>query len=926
MGRNLVVFADGTGNSARSPFKTNVWRLYQALDLRDPDQLAAFVDGVGTSSFKVLRVLGLALGIGVKRNVIELYKFLCRNYQDGDRIYCFGFSRGAFTIRVLNGLIHHEGLIDWKSEEELNRNAVDAYRAYRAKSFKSRWFQFWVWGGRAIRDAVIRAKCTILGVRSYPEIVAATAAAGRDTIGVAFLGVWDTVAAYGLPINELTEAVDRWIWPMSFRDRTLASRVQLARHALSLDDERETFFPILWQETAARQSGQQLSSGDKLVQLWFAGVHANVGGGYPDDALAHVSLCWMIDEAAAARLRFAQALVDSYRAIASDMGLLYDSRSGFGTLYRYHPRDIAALMSLSGSGPNVSPLIDNSVILRMAYGNDSYVPIPLREAALVRAPNGCLIDLSGPPSSNPPKTTPTRADRLDEAIQTLRASDIMVSRRNWLDLALDTVWWRRVAYFLTLFLCLFLALFPIVGGYLNTGRSAADDAMAAGWLQALVRLASGFVPSFAMPWLSAFATHSGPALALGFALLGCLSWSALLQYRIRNRLRAAWNAQAIRDARMLDTIRTKSHRRTSVQGFLWCSAGLVLSLSFVHDHGASIGSRAFWAIAFWDDPYWLIRWLLTIGTVTTLAGVIGSVLPFGRGRIFDPAKPGPGLRIARCARASSVAYGLYRAFAGHIFPFIALVGTVLAVGLGANRAAIDIASSRGALCTASIAKETPPVTTVATAPKPFDVSDVCWASGLRLAEGAHYRIWLTMPEDMNWFDRGIHADVGGFPARSVAHVVATPLKRWWGENWFQPIARIGAIGLEEYVLTPIDPLPPLPDTELAAETTVLGSPCCSIEALTKRMDASQARDETRAHPRPGRRRLIAEIKPQVSDELFLYVNDAMFALPGFVSYMLGFESDIRESAGFYYRNNFGSASVTVERIRPPSPPAVVTRR
>ena len=129
------MLADGTGNSASKPFKTNVWRLYQAISLTDGSQLAAFGDGVGTSSIKIVRVLGLALGVGVKRNVLNLYKFLCRNYQDGDLIWAFGFSRGAFTVRVLAGLIHSQGLVTSASEAELNRNALAAYRAYRKQAF-----------------------------------------------------------------------------------------------------------------------------------------------------------------------------------------------------------------------------------------------------------------------------------------------------------------------------------------------------------------------------------------------------------------------------------------------------------------------------------------------------------------------------------------------------------------------------------------------------------------------------------------------------------------------------------------------------------------------------------------------------------------------------------------------------------------------
>src|ERR1700682_3599758 len=108
--RNLIVLSDGTGNSASKAFKTNVWRLYQALNLRDGTQVAVFGDGVGNSSITFLRIIGLALGVGVKRNVINLYKFLCHNYWQekqadgqikGDCIWMFGFRRGASKIRVL---------------------------------------------------------------------------------------------------------------------------------------------------------------------------------------------------------------------------------------------------------------------------------------------------------------------------------------------------------------------------------------------------------------------------------------------------------------------------------------------------------------------------------------------------------------------------------------------------------------------------------------------------------------------------------------------------------------------------------------------------------------------------------------------------------------------------------------------------------
>ncbi len=149
MASKLVLFADGTGNSSRSSEKTNVWRIFEALDQGDPKQLCIYSDGVGTSSNRILAAIGGATGWGVKKNVLTLYKFLCRNYpnrapgsigpianEDRPAIYAFGFSRGAFTIRVLVGLVDHAGLVTFGTEEELSHNAAAAYRSFRSASFK----------------------------------------------------------------------------------------------------------------------------------------------------------------------------------------------------------------------------------------------------------------------------------------------------------------------------------------------------------------------------------------------------------------------------------------------------------------------------------------------------------------------------------------------------------------------------------------------------------------------------------------------------------------------------------------------------------------------------------------------------------------------------------------------------------------------
>src|SRR6188768_4399061 len=136
MGRKIILLSDGTGNSSAKVWRTNVWRTFEALDLSGNDQVAFYDDGVGTSSFKPWAVLGGAFGFGLKRNVVDIYKFVCRNHRDQeDRIYGFGFSRGAFTIRVVIGLILHQGLVWEQDEAKLDKKARAAYRQYRRERY-----------------------------------------------------------------------------------------------------------------------------------------------------------------------------------------------------------------------------------------------------------------------------------------------------------------------------------------------------------------------------------------------------------------------------------------------------------------------------------------------------------------------------------------------------------------------------------------------------------------------------------------------------------------------------------------------------------------------------------------------------------------------------------------------------------------------
>src|SRR5688572_19538745 len=241
--RNIVVLSDGTGNSSASVWRTNVWRMYEALDLSTGSQLALYDNGVGTSAFRPLAILGGALGWGLKRNVRDLYTFICRNYRPkgddrphADRIYALGFSRGAFTIRVLVDLIGHQGLITGATGRELDRQAKWAYREYR-KQFKSRLHI--VSACRWFRDKA-------LGIIERRKPKYDSTANLKAT--VTFMGLWDTVDAYGLPMDEMTRGWDEWVWPLKMDSHAPPSHVKKICHAVALDDERHTFHPVLLDE------------------------------------------------------------------------------------------------------------------------------------------------------------------------------------------------------------------------------------------------------------------------------------------------------------------------------------------------------------------------------------------------------------------------------------------------------------------------------------------------------------------------------------------------------------------------------------------------------------------------------------------------------------------------------------------------------
>ena len=365
MPKNIIACSDGTGNTAIKGRGTNVFKLFEALDLRSYrvdanqiPQIAFYDDGVGTQEFKPLKIFAGATGFGLSRNVRQLYTQIVRVYDPGDHIYLFGFSRGAFTVRTLAGFISRCGLLDarkFKTEAELKKGVKQAYRAYRC-CYRIRLAEMLLGPPKTDKPAEIKKK---LGFESE--------------VRVKFIGVWDTVDAVGLPFH-LADIINTTIYRFKFPDNSLSPIVDRAFHALALNDERQSFSPVLWNE----------SNDPRVEQVWFAGAHSNVGGGYPKQGMSLVALDWMMAAAEQHGLRFNGTDRKFYAEHANVDDKLYDPRSGMGIFYRWKIRDVDHISQSNGIA---RPKIHMSVLERIAHATEGYAPgnIP-RPAGVVTTP------------------------------------------------------------------------------------------------------------------------------------------------------------------------------------------------------------------------------------------------------------------------------------------------------------------------------------------------------------------------------------------------------------------------------------------------------------------------------------------------------------------------------------------------------------
>ncbi len=303
--KNIVVCCDGTGNEVSENI-SNVLKLYRVLrktDKTTPRQVVFYDPGVGTlarpdpwTKFRQdsIAILGLMTGYGLDNNVLAAYTFLINNYEEGDDIYLFGFSRGAYAVRMLAGLIHKVGLLS-PQQQNLAGAALTAYKQSTELSPLDN-------SARPSND--VEAE---VGPQSQDDRAAQFARiVSVRWPTVKFIGVWDTVASVIVPRPDKFYTFSLQELPHTRRNPS----VRVFRQAMALDERRRMFRLHAWDDAQIfmhnRFSKTNNSEQQDIQQVWFAGVHADIGGGYPEaeSGLSKYPLLWMIDEAAAHGLAF----------------------------------------------------------------------------------------------------------------------------------------------------------------------------------------------------------------------------------------------------------------------------------------------------------------------------------------------------------------------------------------------------------------------------------------------------------------------------------------------------------------------------------------------------------------------------------------------------------------------------------------------
>ncbi|PZQ51356.1 MAG: peptidoglycan-binding protein [Rhodovulum sulfidophilum] len=399
--KRIVICCDGTWNRLDARKRTNVAKLSEAIlgtaieaDGRAVTQVVYYLDGVGAGrgtgglARATDRLLGGAFGWGLDALITEAYRFLVLNYEPGDEIYLFGFSRGAYCARSLCGLIRRAGIV----ERQHAGRIPEALALYRDASPGAATV------GEKARRFRARYSAHVSTLPSWAEPDEATWRARAEPasnpeplrLRLAYLGVWDTVGSLGVPKGLVGGALAA-TGPMRhyrFHDAKLSPLLDAARHAVAIDERRSDFEPTLWSlRDVEDEAGLDPAN---YPQEWFPGVHGAVGGGGADERLSSAALIWVLDGARARGLKVDGGMSRRWGEIASYEGKL-DAGQGRGGItdwiLRLRSRDRAA----------VGAFADVSDIARRRWRNIArYRPAPL--AGLSDALRGWTDPLAEPPT------------------------------------------------------------------------------------------------------------------------------------------------------------------------------------------------------------------------------------------------------------------------------------------------------------------------------------------------------------------------------------------------------------------------------------------------------------------------------------------------------------------------------------------------
>ncbi|GAC1632046.1 MAG: DUF2235 domain-containing protein [Nevskia sp.] len=345
--KKLILCCDGTWNAADQKTAgklcpTNVIKLGLRVAKRDAQgvaQILYYHPGVGTGNW-VDRLSGGAFGNGLEDNVYAVYQFLICNYEPGDQIFLFGFSRGAYTARSIAGMVRKCGII----RREYARRYVDAIALYRSGVHPN-----------DDQACAFRNSCSV---------------AGAEPIAIRCVGVWDTVGALGIPLEGLRSLTRQ---DYQFFDTELNGSVEYAFHALAIDEHRKPFTPTLWDYVP--------KPGQTVEQVWFCGAHSDVGGGYPESGLSDIALDWMLERVGSGGpgLALDAAVVGESRLAPDPLSKdLHDSRDGIFKLASGIDRAIGLAKTRDGaSALDPRQRLHESVLARWD-GLPGYRPVSLR--------------------------------------------------------------------------------------------------------------------------------------------------------------------------------------------------------------------------------------------------------------------------------------------------------------------------------------------------------------------------------------------------------------------------------------------------------------------------------------------------------------------------------------------------------------------